>query len=252
MSAANEDKSFKMLAIIFVCALLLCGGLAGWKLLKKNAPTPAGPADATQASVAVSPQPVVDYNNLDKDKDLKALMDKRKEAYNINKGVDIIVKSDETLKIGDAKISMQEIIDQIQMEKGAIVEKDVAGDASATQDDYGIHIVQPGDNIWNIHFRFLKDHLDHKGVSISPLADEPNQAGFSSGVGKLLKFSENMVYIYNIRERRLDFNLNLIHPLSKIVVYNMPQVFALLNQIDYEHVNRIEFDGDTIWIPAVQ
>ena len=249
---ANEDKSFKALGVIFVCALLLFGALAGLKLMKQNGREVETAADETQSRLAVKSKAIVDYDNLENDKNLKALMEKRKEAYNINKGVDIIVKSDETLKIGDTKVPMQEIIDQIEMEQGSIVEKDVTGDSTEIEGDYGIYIVQAGDNIWNIHFRFLKDHLEHKGVSIAPLADEPNQAGFSSGVGKLLKFSENMVYIYNLRERKLDFNLNLIHPLSKIVVYNMAQVFALLNQIDYEHVNRIEFDGDTIWIPAIQ
>lgn len=249
---ASEDKSFKALGVIFVCALLLFCALAGWKLLKKNGQEAETNEGATQSRLAVKSKTVVDYDNLEKDKDLKALMDKRKEAYNINKGVDIIVKSDETLKIGDTKVPMQEIIDQIEMEQGAIVEKDVVANDSDIKGDYGIYIVQRGDNIWNIHFRFLKDHLEHKGVSIAPLADEPTPSGFSSGVGKLLKFSEKMVYIYNLRERKLDFNLNMIHPLSKIVVYNMAQVFALLNQIDYEHVNRIEFDGETIWIPATQ
>jgi hypothetical protein len=252
MPVATEDKSFKALGVIFACALVLFAVLIGIKLLKTNGQDADRDADETQSRLAVKSNTVVDYDNLDKDKELKALMDKRKEAYNINKGVDIIVKSDETLKIGDTKVPMQEIIDQIQMEKGSIIEKDVAGEENGIDGDYGIYIVQPGDNIWNIHFRFLKDHLEHKGVAIAPLADEPDPSGFSSGVGKLLKFSENMVYIYNIREHKLDFNLNLIHPLSKIVVYNMAQVFALLNQIDYEHVNRIEFDGDTIWIPAIQ
>jgi len=40
--------------------------------------------------------------------------------------------------------------------------------------------------------------------------------------------------------------------LSKIVIYNMDRVFALLDAIDYEDVNQIEFDGETIWLPAVQ
>ena len=71
-------------------------------------------------------------------------------------------------------------------------------------------------------------------------------------MGKLLKFSENIVYIYNIREKKLDMDINIIHPLSKIVVYNMNQVFALLNQIDYNQVNLIHFDGETLWIPAEQ
>jgi hypothetical protein len=251
MPAAKQDNSFKIIGIIFICAVLIFGLLAGLKLLKKGS-TVEPKANETKTRLPVKANPVVDFNNLEKDKDLKAMMDKRKEAYHVNKGVNGIVKSDETLKIGDTKVPMQEIIDQIQMEKGAIVEKDVTGRPVPNADDYGIYIVQPGDNIWNIHFRFLKDYMEHKGISISPVADEPTPDGYSSGVGKLLKFSENMVYIYNIRERKLAFDLNLIHPLSKIVVYNMTQVFALLSQIDYEHVNRIEFDGDTIWIPAVQ
>ena len=76
--------------------------------------------------------------------------------------------------------------------------------------------------------------------------------GFSSGVGKVLKFSESMVHIYNLKEKTLDMNLNQIYPLNKIIVYNMDRVFALLDQIDYDNVNRIQFDGETLWIPAEQ
>jgi hypothetical protein len=76
--------------------------------------------------------------------------------------------------------------------------------------------------------------------------------GYSTGVGKILKFSENLVHIYNLRERTLDSDLHFIHPLSKIVVYNMGRVFALLDRIDYKDVNRIQFDGETLWLPAVQ
>jgi hypothetical protein len=61
-----------------------------------------------------------------------------------------------------------------------------------------------------------------------------------------------MIHIYNIEERRLDVDLDLIQPLNKLVVYNMTQIFALLSQIDYTHVNHIRFDGETIWIPADQ
>ena len=83
-----------------------------------------------------------------------------------------------------------------------------------------------------------------------PSADEPDKRGRSSGVGRLLKFSELMVFIYNVKERKLSLDLNLIHPFSKIVVFNMGEVFSLLNEIDYGKIDRIRFDGDTIWIPA--
>jgi hypothetical protein len=117
---------------------------------------------------------------------------------------------------------------------------------------YGIYVVRSGDNIWNIHFRFLKEYFSHRQIMLAPMSDEPNVRGISSGIGKILKFSENMVYIYNLKERRLDVDLNLLQPLSKIVVFNMGEVLALLDPIDYRKVNSIKFDGDTLWIPAEQ
>ncbi len=116
---------------------------------------------------------------------------------------------------------------------------------------YGIYAVLPKDNVWNIHFNFLKDYFNNRGIRLSPKADKPIGKK-SSGVGKILKFAENMVYIYNIREDRVEMNLHQIHPLSKIVVFNLGQVFSVLSQIDYRNINQIEYDGETLWIPAVQ
>jgi len=198
---------------------------------------------------------VIDYNNIEKDKELIALMQKRKAEYGVEKGVDIITKSDESFKIGDSTVSMQEILDKIRIKSGDIVEKDLKSkkmDFMKNSESFGIYVVQSGDNIWNIHFNFLKDYFAHKGISLSPLADEAERGGQSSGVGKLLKFSERTVNIYNIKERKLDVDLNLIYPLSKVVIYNMDQIFALLDLIDYEHVSRIQFDGETLWIPSNQ
>ena len=117
---------------------------------------------------------------------------------------------------------------------------------------YGIYVVQPGDNIWNIHFRFLRSYFANRGITLSPLADEPDNRGFSTGVGKLLKFSENMVSIYNVREHRLEKDLNLLQPTSKIVVFNLAEVMSILGQIDDRQVSHIQFDGETLWIPADQ
>ncbi len=61
-----------------------------------------------------------------------------------------------------------------------------------------------------------------------------------------------MIHIYNIEKNRIDIDLDRIQPLNKLVVYNMTQIFALLGQIDYTDVNHIQFDGETIWIPADQ
>lgn len=114
---------------------------------------------------------------------------------------------------------------------------------------YGIHVVRPGDNIWDIHFDFLKEYFGSREIRIEPRADEPVR-GISTGVGRILKFSENMVYIYNLREQQLDMDLNMIHPRSKIVIFNMGEAFQLLEQIDMRNIHEVRFDGETLWIPA--
>ena len=111
-------------------------------------------------------------------------------------------------------------------------------------------MVRSKDNIWNIHYKFLTEYFGHRNIDLSGNADEPNNRGLSSGVGKILKFSEKMVYIYNFREHQLASNIDLIHPLSKVVVFNMSKVFELLKDIAYQDMDKIQFDGENIWLPA--
>lgn len=231
----------------------------------------AGPVAGGVAAAAPGPPRVIDYGKLKNDSATQALMQQRKNDIGVYEGIDIVAKPDETIKIGAAAVSMQRILDQIRLKEGEIVEKDLtppqtppetrmrgnetfrdigAKTPAAADEVYGIHIVRPGDNIWNIHFTFLKSYFDHRGIRLSPISDEPDAHGTSSGVGRLLKFSERMVYIYNLRVHRIENNLDLIHPLSKIVIFRMKQVFTLLDQIDFARINRIQFDGETLWLPA--
>jgi hypothetical protein len=147
---------------------------------------------------------------------------------------------------------MADIQRQIAIEEGRIVESEAGADQPGTTpaEVYGIHVVRPGENLWNIHFSLLKEYFRGKGIELPPLADEPRASGHSSGIGRVLKFSEGMVYIYNLRERRLEASIDLIQPRSKIVVYKMREVFSLLDQIDVEALDRIRFDGDTLWLQA--
>jgi hypothetical protein len=252
----HEDYSNNVLGIVIACVIVtvvVIAGFIGYRFWQKQDSKPVVEKVSPKVIVPVKPQPVIDYNKLDEDQKLKELMQKRKAKYGLEKGVDIITKSDETVKIGESTVPMQEILDEIRLKLGDIIEKDLQSGARGSDGEvkeFGIHVVQPGDNIWNLHFKFLKDYFDHKGIALSPLADEPGQEGHSSGVGKILKFSENTVQIYNVKERKLDIDINLIVPLSKIVIYNMEQIFALLDLIDYQKVNRIQFDGETLWVPA--
>lgn len=199
----------------------------------------------------VKKKSVIDYNKMNNDSKLKALMLKRKNEHGIENGVDVIINSDESLKIGNFTVSMQEIIDKMRLKHGEIVEKDIMADGKSGPkklETLGIYVVKPGDNIWNIHFKFLQDYFNHRGITLSPTSDEPNGMGYSSGIGKLLKFSEKIVSIYNIREKKLDVDIHLIQPLNKLVVYHMTNIFSLLDSVDYNKVNRIQFDGETLWI----
>ena len=211
--------------------------------------------EASKKRVEIPPDKVIDFGKLKSEgsEELNALMKERKAPYGVDKSIDMVVKSDESIRVGDRTVRMEKILQDLKLQRGEILEGDVdTGTVGGDGNDYGVRVVQPGDNIWNIHFQLLKDYYNHKGIEVSPLADEPDPRGHSSGVGKILKFSENMVHIYNMRDKRLETNLDQIYPLSKVVIYNMTHIFALLDRIDYEAVHRIEFDGDTLWLPAEQ
>jgi len=115
----------------------------------------------------------------------------------------------------------------------------------------GIRVVQPGTNIWEIHFALLKEYFQYKGVKLSPNADEPKKSGESSGIGKILKFSEQLVNIYNLKTQTFEHDLDVLQPMTVIVIYNMSQIFGILDDIDYSVIDRIEFDGESLWIPSV-
>ncbi len=356
----KNDKSKAVIAIVVVAALILAVLFFGPKLWRGNVAkklpetaTKEKPAEKIAPRIAIKSQAPIDY---EKSQDMMA---RRKAELGLDKGVDMIVKPGETIRIGETLVSMDEILDKIRLKTGAIEEKNLSGQsaiassppkidlpaalnklsklekeynrlkadvestsqtvdtvtrqryeklsekvrtyqqyedviqrldrakkrlsgadkdqidaitreidalnkekteleerilsalrANRDMNAYGIYVVRPEDNIWNIHFQFLRDYFAHKGVNISPAADEPSFSGQSSGVGRLLKFSETMVHIYNLREKKIDPDLNLIHPLSKIVIFNLARVFAMLESINFDEVDRIRFDGETLWLPT--
>ena len=245
--------SKKGIYIAVICAAIVAALIAVNHFNRAPRHQPETTRTAVAVKLPAGSRPVVDYNKLEKASEVTTLMEERKSSYGLDDGVDLIVKSDESIRIGDLTVSMEEILEKVRLEKGEFIERDVQGRSTSdvsSQNEYGIHVVQPGDNIWNIHLQFLKDYFDHRNTLLSPLADEPVGNGRSSGIGRILKFSENVVYIYNLKERKLEMDINRIQPLSKVVIYNMREILDLLEQIDFKNVDRIRFDGDTIWIPA--
>ncbi len=259
MAGENTSSSNKALGIIAICVVITAVIIAGLKFRAKQEkqPDPVPQKPVTQPDSKPEPKKVLDYNKLEQDNDLNALMKERKAKYGIENGIDLVVKSDESLKVGDKILSMEKILDETRLKQGDLVEKNISNNnkninSKSNAEELGVYVVQKGDNIWNIHFRLLKDYFDRRQISLSPAADEPKKNGSSTGVGKILKFSEGIVYIYNLNEETFDTEINVIQPLSKIVIYRMGEVFALLEQIDYKNVNRIQFDGEVLWIPGDQ
>ena len=176
------------------------------------------------------------------------MMAERKQEYGLDKGVDYIVKDDESVQLGGTTIRMAEIIEQIKLDQGTILEEDLTKKAGQYPGIYGIHVVKPGDNLWNIHFKMLQEYFGSKGKPIDRLADESDQEGYSSSIGRILKFSEKMVHIYNLNIKKLTTNINFIEPFSKIVIFNLDSVKNLLDNVKDFEVDKIHFDGENIWI----
>ncbi|MCP4720101.1 MAG: hypothetical protein GY860_11645, partial [Desulfobacteraceae bacterium] len=162
---------------------------------------------------SINVPPTIDYKDLEKDKTLKTLMDTRKEDLGIQKSLDMIVKSDESFIINGSRVSMKEILEKAFTKSGDVYQENISTSGGAIPGKirrYGIHVVQPGDNIWNIHFNILKEYYGNRDIQVASKADEPGNLGFSSGVGKILKFSETMVIIYNLIEKKVVEDINLL------------------------------------------
>ncbi len=113
---------------------------------------------------------------------------------------------------------------------------------------YGVYVVRPGDNLWNIHFAFLREYLGSKGIVISPDADEP-LGKRSSGVGRILKYAEGMVYIFNLKTKQLSGDLNLLEPQEKVVIFNLTLLDRILGSLTAEELKLIHFDGRDLILP---
>ncbi len=271
----NENKKLLVLITLILIGLVFGGILyfnksKGRVLVPENFTNDIGQKPATDHLEPIDPEdktaktdeivhgkiialPDIDYKNLKIDEELKQLMASRKEELGFKKSLDMIVNSDETFKVGDVQIPLRDILEKARFKEGKVFEEKIQDSGAVLPEKikkFGIYVVQTGDNIWNIHFNILKEYYENQGIKISPVADEPLNQGMSSGIGKILKFSEKIVIIYNLSEKKIDSNINLIEPLSKIIIYNMDEIFSLLQEVNYENIDRIQFDGKTIWVPT--
>lgn len=231
--------------------LFMTVALALIYLATRPAPPPVDKAEeAPPTRAAIEQGPVIDFSTLDADGHTETMAE-RKQRYGIQESVDMVVTSDESIRVGDETLDMRDYEEKDALSKGEIVIRPLTGSGvRSAAKDYGIHVVRPGDNIWKIHFRLLRESLASRGIMLPPDADRPDEEGYSSGVGRVLKFSERMVRIYSMKEKLFADNIHIIHPFEKIIIYNMEEIKGLLDAITEEDVNRIRFDGENLWISA--
>ena len=232
--------------------VLFLAALCFWAVIDKNyGRTQLPVAPPAPERIPIRQSPVIDYNRIDKNAELRDLMKSRKAQYGMDAGVDMIAKPDETLKVGNSVVPMKEIVNKIRLDQLRVVSDDpLPSDEVHSDDAYGIYVVRPGDSIWKIHYHLLQGFFEQKGISIPWWSDEPLRNGKSSGVARILKYSESMVSIYNIKERKVETDLNHLEPNNKIAVFNIAQTLGRFQQIDYQQINRVRFDGKELRIPG--
>ena len=148
------QKSNKPLGLIVIFILLAALAVLFW-ILHKPAPVSEPVSVPKPTAPVTETPPVIDYNQLESDEATKTMMAERKAEYGVDEGIDIIAKPDEILKVGDRTVSMKDILDQIRLKNGDIIERDLTSNGRSQHQysgAYGIYIVQQTDNIWNIHF----------------------------------------------------------------------------------------------------
>jgi hypothetical protein len=175
----------------------------------------------------------------------------RKKLYGLDKSLDVVVRSDESIKVGDKTIPVSELERKLVVEqRGKLLEKPLSKEGAVSA--WGMYLVRPGENLWEIHLALLGEYLKSRGVNLKKGADQPNVQGYSSGVGKILKFAEHMVGVYNLQTGQMSQNLNLLEPGHKVVVFNLSEIFRQLAQIDPHDLSGVMYDGRVLLFPQTK
>ena len=228
---------------------------------------------------------VIDFNKVKDSSDpaQERLLERRKQDFGLDESVDMVVGSEESIKVGGELVPIRQILAEIEALKKA-QEAEAKPEDPATpstesrpvREDslqspgsdqpappepatptrikksihyYGIHVVRPGDNLWNIHLKVLREYLKHRGHMLDADADEAGKDGRSSGIARILKYAEGMVHIFNLKTKQLDMDINMLAPEEKVVIFNLTRIDRILGQLKPGDLARIRFDGRELYLP---
>lgn len=112
---------------------------------------------------------------------------------------------------------------------------------------YGLHLVRSRENLWKVHLAFLREYFARHGINIPPGADRPKAGGKSSGIARILKFAEREVFVYNVRTKKLDDDLDMIRPNEKIVIFNITKLDEILRDLDEGKIEKLRLEGGKLY-----
>ena len=191
------------------------------------------PAPATAPPAVSEPAPVQSGEALPPSPPLPQIppetgQKERQAAFGLFKSIDYIVLRDEPFEVAGRQWTVrqmqsdlmglkdfQSLVPLIQeKEIGSSIRKPVHPSPSRASHlvYYGIRIVRPHESLWNIHYGILREYLGRRQIDIPADADRPLSDGRSSGVGRVLKFFEGIVSLYDLNDVRAEQDLNQIRP----------------------------------------
>lgn len=172
----------------------------------------------------------------------------RKKPYGLDKSLDVVVRSDEVLKVDGKIVPMSEMERKLVVEqRGEMLDSPLGKPRRISA--WGVHMVRPGENLWGIHFHLLSEFLASRGVTLQKTSDQPMPNGRSTGVGKILKFAEHMVGVYNVKTGHMSDDLNQLEPGVKMVIFNLSEIFEQLAKIDPKDLSGVMYDGRVLLFP---
>lgn len=200
----------------------------------------------------------------------QASQQERKEAFGLKTSVDHVVQAQEPFSAHGRQWTVEEIQRRLAAQAsqtpqapgapqarrnedialGGYVPKPMPSGISGTPSQhtiyYGVRLVRPGENVWKIHYGVIREYFARRGIALPPRADQPRSDGRSSGLGRLLKFLESIVHVYDTQHNRLVDDINLLQPQNLIVFFNISEVFAALDQLNAQDLEALRYLGSTL------
>ncbi|MCU0574164.1 MAG: hypothetical protein MUC41_14380 [Syntrophobacteraceae bacterium] len=188
----------------------------------------------------------------------EATQPERRRAFHLEKSVDHIVRRDEPFEAVGGIRTIEEMERALgkppelgpvlatieERDIGEMVRRPILETRSGPRSGeayYGVRVVRSGENLWDIHYGIIREYFERREVTLPVYADRPMPDGRSSGVGRLLKFMETIVRVYDVQGRRPEGNLDLIHPEHSLVYFRISELFDALDQLKAEDLRWLRY-----------